>query len=93
MRDDDAEAGEIVIVNLLGLLNVEFAIAIEQAQQLPLFRVDAEHRIEGIEVLGFGSITSIEPRPRSPGCRMVGHTSDSRALTSYRLRLLTAALR
>ena len=35
MRDDDAgaEAGKIVIVNLLGLLNVEFPIAIEQVKR------------------------------------------------------------
>src|SRR6266852_7691041 len=55
MRDDDAraEAGEIVIPHLLRLLNVELAVAIEKAQEFPLFRVDAEQRVDGIAVLGF----------------------------------------
>src|SRR5260370_2626312 len=55
MRDDDAgaETGEIVIPNLLSLLDVEFAVAIEKAHEFPLFRVDAHQRVEGIQIAGF----------------------------------------
>jgi len=47
----DPRAGEIVVVGLDRLLSVDHAVAVEVAQQLLLFRVDADDRPAGLEVL------------------------------------------